>query len=256
MKLLTTFEKDTWNDEYACYASQVYGYGEDSLKTEGLQLFVNGEELKEYQILGQYSFDPLAGNKETVTKQTVTVLFNAALDGRTVTLSFELPIVLKTVKPAELVIEETPRVLVPEPGTISVIGGKYSLLWEDGTKEEVSPTVTAGSPNEYGNSVVTIAYGGVTATCKVEVECEHSYTENVILPTCVQEGYTQMVCSICNRKYTKEGSIVEKIAHVIVLLNQVEATCTSVGYSGDKWCTTCEKEIEHGTQISPPAPCI
>lgn len=62
--------------------------------------------------------------------------------------------------------------------------------------------------------------------------CEHSYVEVIIAPTCTETGYTKMFCSSCGDTYMVDGSETEKLPHDFsVLYRTLEPTCGEQGYT-------------------------
>ena len=66
-------------------------------------------------------------------------------------------------------------------------------------------------------------------------ECEHSYTEKVVAPTCTAEGYTEHTCSECGDTYKDVPT--QKVAHPYKQVT-VSPTCTAEGYT-EHTCTVC-----------------
>ncbi len=82
-------------------------------------------------------------------------------------------------------------------------------------------------------------YAGFTATA-------HSYTEKITAqPSCTAEGSKTLTCS-CGRSYTEAISVTE---HTPIVINDKEATCSEVGYTGDTICIVCQTPIAAGTAI-------
>ena len=89
-----------------------------------------------------------------------------------------------------------------------------------------------------------------SATCKYEPE--------VLVPaTCNSYGLSISKCPVCGAyEKTEAGAyvtatIAKEKKHVASdkLANVKEATCTEVGYTGDKVCTVCKQTIEKGTEV-------
>ncbi|MBE6636143.1 MAG: hypothetical protein E7617_08185 [Ruminococcaceae bacterium] len=65
--------------------------------------------------------------------------------------------------------------------------------------------------------------------------CEHSYTEAVVPPTCSEEGYTEHICTKCDDSY--KDTFTQKVAHSYTDI-VVNPTCTAEGYTTHT-CTQC-----------------
>ncbi len=250
--ITTNIVDDVWNSDLNCYNSQVYAYGQDFLKTNNLSIQVDGKTVDAYEIVGHYGLDTLNSDKIDGEPGTVTVLFNTTIDGGIVLLSADIPIYVQKIEEKELIIETTPQTSYEKNEDISIEGGKFVLVWEDGTREEVIPQITSGSTSNYGKSEVEVTYNGISATYTIVVDCLHTYIETTYVSTCTCVGYTEAVCSKCGDHYIVDGSVSDEAEHTIEIRNAVTATCVqgSVGYTGDKYCTVCGECIEKGTFIN------
>ena len=73
--------------------------------------------------------------------------------------------------------------------------------------------------------------------------------DDYVFPTCTENGLTQgSHCDACG-KTLLEQKPVEKLGHLVVLINQKEPTCTEQGYTGDYVCDRCKEAISYGTSI-------
>lgn len=88
-----------------------------------------------------------------------------------------------------------------------------------------------------------------------------TYTPSVVA-TCEVEGHIEYWhCSKCNNYYADKDAKTELSAdavkpalnptnHVRTEIKSIKApTCTETGYTGDKWCLDCNKELEKGSSI-------
>ena len=69
----------------------------------------------------------------------------------------------------------------------------------------------------------------------------HIYTETVIAPTCVKEGYTRYACD-CG--YAYNGAITEIVDHNMIETERLDSTCVYNGYYIMS-CTECDYEETH-----------
>ena len=69
----------------------------------------------------------------------------------------------------------------------------------------------------------------------------HTFTENVVEPTCVAKGYTELTCTECG--YVKRDSFTEidLTKHVYEKVEDVNSTCTEAGYLKEV-CSLCGDE--------------
>lgn len=84
-------------------------------------------------------------------------------------------------------------------------------------------------------TVMTILCATFTSCALFKKECEHSYTEKVVAPTCAAEGYTEHTCSKCNASYKDVPT--QKVAHPYKNV-VVSPTCAEEGYT-EHTCTVC-----------------
>lgn len=262
------------NSEYNYSKNQVYIYDEDFLKTTEvyvangvenkrnvLNISVDSEDgfsLDSYKILGYYGLDTLSSDKIDGEEHIVTLIFNATLEkeggeNKNVILSVDIPIVVEKIKPSELVVVKKPQTQYSDIGDlITLDGGKFELHWEDGSIDTgISPQIV-GDKNitAWGTSEVKISYNGINTTYEINAACtNHNYEETIEVATCFKEGYTKHTCTKCGDWYV--DNIVNVIPHTIIIQNATAATCNTngIGYTGDKYCTVCEKIVEYGTDI-------
>ena len=69
----------------------------------------------------------------------------------------------------------------------------------------------------------------------IEQEHTHSYTANVIAPTCTADGYTAYTCTNCTDSYVADE--VKSLGHAYTSV-VTEPTCESAGYT-PYTCTNC-----------------
>ena len=112
---------------------------------------------------------------------------------------------------------------------------------------------------------------GGTATCTKKAVCDvchqeygdfaaHNYIENAkadylkTAATCGSKAVYYKSCSVCGAKSeeTFETGGYNYVNHVgeTYLKNQKEATCYEEGYTGDTYCSTCNREISKGQSIA------
>ena len=114
-------------------------------------------------------------------------------------------------------------------------------------------------------------WGYCTRCWAAEPQCEHPdvVVKHASDATCTEEGYTgNTFCKICNEMVTKGeaipslghtyefgscircGEMEPKCEHLITIVkNEVNATCTEDGYSGDTVCQTCDEVVAAGKVI-------
>ncbi len=267
--------------EYGYNEYQVYTYDEDFLQRK-IQETVKDEEgnesirekiilmltaadnagytLASYEILGHYGLNTKEqlsrtdGEPHTVTVVFLALLKNEAGEAKTEVLSVDIPIIIEKIKPMQFIIDVLPKTQYAKLGeTISLDSGKFSLIWEDGTKEEVMPIISGAQETQaYGKTTITLSYAGLKVDYEIEVNCAHNYTAQSFEPTCSTEGFTRKTCSVCGDTFVDADSVREKLEHTIEIRGAVTATCTAggYGYTGDKYCSVCNELLENGTDIN------
>jgi hypothetical protein len=83
----------------------------------------------------------------------------------------------------------------------------------------------------------------------IDESCAHKWGKYVVTrkPTCAKVGIKVKTCSLCGEKKT---ATIAKLAHTIETRNEKAATCTEAGYTGDQYCTVCDKLVKAGTEIA------
>ena len=109
--------------------------------------------------------------------------------------------------------------------------------------------------------------------------CQHNWGDRITAPTCTKKGYTTKVCSICDYSYVDESSYTDPTGHSggtascikkaecavcgmeygeldpnnhvgsDVIKDSKPSTCHEKGYSGNKYCSACNKISEKGTEL-------
>ena len=75
----------------------------------------------------------------------------------------------------------------------------------------------------------------------------HKYNSVIVAPTCTEKGYTSYTCEVCNASYI--DSYVNPTGHTEKIINSKASTCFEKGYTGDKVCSVCGKQLTKGISI-------
>ncbi len=83
----------------------------------------------------------------------------------------------------------------------------------------------------------------------IDETCNHVWGSTKVIrkATCSQTGKKERTCKLCGEIkviYTA------KLAHTVETRNAKAATCTEAGYTGDQYCTVCNKLVKEGTEIA------
>ena len=115
--------------------------------------------------------------------------------------------------------------------------------WDNGT------VTTQPTDGKAGVKTYTCTVCKETKTETEEIPAlkhEHKYTDVVTAPTCTEKGYTTHTCA-CGDTY--KDSEVPAIGHTEKLVNAVEPTETTEGYTGDTVCSVCKETLKKGEVI-------
>ena len=74
----------------------------------------------------------------------------------------------------------------------------------------------------------------------------HTYTAKTVDATCETAGTVTYTCH-CGDSYTKT---ITATGHTEVIKNKKDATCCSKGYTGDTYCSVCDKKLATGKTIA------
>ena len=85
--------------------------------------------------------------------------------------------------------------------------------------------------------------GGIDETC-VHTWSKYTVTRKA---TCSKAGLKVRTCTKCGEKMTQN---IAKTAHTIEVRNAKAATCTEAGYTGDEYCSVCNKLVKEGAEIA------
>lgn len=114
--------------------------------------------------------------------------------------------------------------------------------WKAGdiTKE---PTCTVNGEQQY-----TCTVCNQTKTEPVKAT-GHDWQINKILSaaTCTSNGIARYICKTCGYG---ENHTITAIGHKPEIRNKKEATCSSTGYTGDTYCSVCNKKLSSGETIA------
>lgn len=122
--------------------------------------------------------------------------------------------------------------------TKSSLGGHK---WKAGdiTKE---PTCTVNGEQQY-----TCTVCNQTKTEPVKAT-GHDYEIKVInAATCTSNGIARYICKTCGYA---ENHTIKATGHKPEIRNKKEATCSSTGYTGDTYCSVCNKKLSLGETIA------
>jgi hypothetical protein len=125
-------------------------------------------------------------------------------------------------------------------GDVVLFTATFKVLVEG--DHEVSATVS-GMRNTNDEQIdVEVNAGGIDDTC-AHVWGRYVVTRNA---TCAKAGLKVKTCTLCGEKKT---ATIAKLAHTIEIRNAKAATCTEAGYTGDEYCSVCNKLIQAGVEI-------
>lgn len=106
-----------------------------------------------------------------------------------------------------------------------------------------APTCTVNGEQEY-----TCTVCNQTKTEPVKAT-RHDWQINKILSaaTCTSNGIARYICKTCGYE---ENHTIYATGHKPEIRNKKEATCSSTGYTGDTYCSVCNKKLSLGKTIA------
>ena len=114
--------------------------------------------------------------------------------------------------------------------------------WDEG---KVTKEATCSAT---GVKTYTCSRCGGTKTEEIP-KTKHDYEEHVETPaTCTSKGISYYVCKNCGRTTSRYQT--PKKDHTPEIRNKKEATCKAEGYTGDTYCSVCNKKISAGQKIA------
>ena len=140
-----------------------------------------------------------------------------------------------------------------------VVGWRYYAVDENGCSMNYASginTLSGIADDEdwtIGNTYeITMNYFGATTTIPVSIISDsishiHSYTTQVVAPTCTEQGYTIYTCS-CGDTYN--DNYVNALGHTEVVDKAVAPTCTVKGKAEGKHCSVCNKVLVAQTEVA------
>ncbi|MGN1117955.1 MAG: InlB B-repeat-containing protein, partial [Acutalibacteraceae bacterium] len=141
--------------------------------------------------------------------------------------------------------------------TITVYGTEYAAH----VKGALVKTVEAATCTQDGIGIYNCSVCGTTIEDAIPA-LGHDYKEKVVEATCVTDGYTEVTCSRCDYKETKD-IVTATGTHIAVAHAANEATCSADGNSAYYECSVCGKffsdedcttEIEENSWVIPALP--
>ena len=219
----------------------------------------------------------------------ITVSLIIYVDQYNAITKFDLPILVQKVMPEKLIIESLPTKLtydynvVKDGADLDLEGAYFMTLYKDGYREALDSRFVTSNKlfidavpfddlqnvnfDENGNIMprtqkAVVVYGSLEATFDVYIKCIHNWDTEVAEAHCEHFGYTLHICKLCGAVY-KNNYTEDKGPHNVVVYDADSAqaakivgykgsqisTCTEKGYTGDQYCTICEKIIKKGIEI-------
>ena len=252
-----SFSKDAiYDNTLKVYEDQIYDCGDNFLKLDNLQININDDENVDYTVIS-YFFDATNSSKISVKEAIAKILLATKINEKTELFIIELPVIIKANKASKLVMEKAPSKLsYLKDEALSTTGGEFWLYFQDGSRINVTRNLIlpADATSNYGKKTVAATMEGLSVDFEIEVFCEsffvngvHNLVNTTVAPTCNSFGYILSKCSECN--YYNKSDFSDKLEHSTTLQDAKDPTCTSVGYSGDLYCSLCDSIVEYGKEI-------
>lgn len=240
--------KGEFNEEFNCYDACVVKYDLSDFNIKNIQILLNDKpvefEIDNYYINGHENTN-LTENSivEVVLFATVEFPEGSYVVKKIIPLVVKHP-EIKNIEVIKLPLK-TEYILNSSLNTEGLVIG---AMYENGDYLDITNELTFEyNLNKYGDNIVKYYYGSYQGEMVITVLCEHNWQSEVVAPTCKTVGYTINKCDICGD--VEKTDYVPFAKHSYELVNKVEATCTSLGYSGDIECNECGKVYSKGEEL-------
>ena len=168
-------------------------------------------------------------------------------------LSLKLPVNNTSIKAGEntqaqanAVITNPSAIMHGETCEASLIG---DITWTSSNKQVATVDKDGKITGiDYGTATITAKSGTLSQTITVNVTT-HAWNAGKITtaPQCEKEGVKTYTCTKCGATKTEA---VEATGHQHTeIRNAKEAACETAGYTGDTYCTDCNKKLKEGVVI-------
>lgn len=168
-------------------------------------------------------------------------------------LSLKLPVNNTSIKAGEntqaqanAVITNPSAIMHGETCEASLIG---DITWTSSNKQVATVDKDGKITGiDYGTATITAKSGTLSQTITVNVTT-HAWNAGKITtaPQCEKEGVKTYICTKCGATKTEA---VEATGHQHTeIRNAKEAECETTGYTGDTYCTDCNKKLKEGVVI-------
>ena len=168
-------------------------------------------------------------------------------------LSLKLPVNNTSIKAGEntqaqanAVITNPSAIMHGETCEASLIG---DITWTSSNKQVATVDKDGKITGiDYGTATITAKSGTLSQTITVNVTT-HAWNAGKITtaPQCEKEGVKTYTCTKCGATKTEA---VEATGHQHTeIRNAKEAACETAGYTGDTYCTDCNKKLKEGKEI-------
>ena len=168
-------------------------------------------------------------------------------------LSLKLPVNNTSIKAGEntqaqanAVITNPSAIMHGETCEASLIG---DITWTSSNKQVATVDKDGKITGiDYGTATITAKSGTLSQTITVNVTT-HAWNAGKITtaPQCEKEGVKTYTCTKCGATKTEA---VEATGHQHTeIRNAKEAACETAGYTGDTYCTDCDKKLKDGKEI-------
>ncbi len=129
-------------------------------------------------------------------------------------------------------------------GVSVAVSKTYTAIFEAHTE-----VVDAAVPSTCTESGLTegkhCSYCGEIIVTQQEILPLHNYNRIVFAPTCIEIGYTNNTCAVCNHTYNSDTvAATGHTADSINIEKVISATCTTIGsYDSVVYCSVCQAEL-------------
>lgn len=215
-------------------------------------LYVEGEKFDKNGIVVKAIYNN--GNSEEISDYVLSGVDMSQIGTHQITVSyqglmttFDIEVIGKSLKSISAIGVKKTEYMPGEK--LDLAGLVVKAIYNNGTSSELSADdySVSGYTGTVGNNIISVSYGGKSATFVVVVHNPSGEWVVTKEATCTSEGEKVQYCKDCDKELYREK--IEKKAHTLVKDAAVDATCTTPGKTEGTHCSACGEVIVKQDEI-------